>query len=165
MAPTAPAVNHLLFPEDSLLLFKSSAEGATRISELLETYCNASGQRINNEKSSIFFSKRCPQTVKDEVKQILNVTNESLSERYLGMPTEVGQSKMGTFKYLRDKIWDKVRGWMEKLLSSTGKEVLIKAVAQAIPVYSMACFRLPRGLCESVTSLIRQFWWGSKQGK
>ena len=54
---------------------------------------------------------------------------------------------------------------MDKILSTGGKEVLIKSVAQAITVFSMSCFRLPRGLCESVTSLIRQFWWGSKQGK
>lgn len=54
-------------------------------------------------------------------------------------------------------------GW--KLLSYAGKEVLIKAVAQAIPVYSMACFRLPRGVCENITSIIRQFWWGSKRGR
>lgn len=103
--------------------------------------------------------------VRDGVKNILNVHNESLSARYLGMPTDVGHSKNGTFKYLRDRVWEKVRGWMEKLLSSAGKEVLIKSVAQEIPVYSMACFRLPQGLCDSVTSLIRQFWWGSKQGR
>ena len=95
----------------------------------------------------------------------LQVQNESLSDRYLGMPTDVGHSKNGTFKYLRDRVWEKVRGWMEKLLSATGKEVLIKLVAQAIPVYSMPCFRLPRGVCDDVTSLIRQFWWGSKRGK
>jgi len=54
---------------------------------------------------------------------------------------------------------------MEKLLSVAGKEVLIKSVAQALPVFLMSCFILPRGLCESITSLIRQFWWGSKRGK
>ena len=73
------------------------------------------------------------------------------------MPTDVGHSKNGTFKYLRDRVWEKVKGWMEKLLSAAGKEVLIKAVAQAIPVYSMSCFRLPRGLCDSISSIIRQF--------
>lgn len=120
---------------------------------------------MNNEKSSIFFSRGCPQPLRESVKGALNVQNESLSDRYLGMPTVVDHSKNGTFKYLRDRVWEKIKGWMEKLLSAAGKEVLIKSVAQSIPVYSMACFRLPRGLCESVTSIIRQFWWGSIQGR
>ena len=98
------------------------------------------------------------------MKNILNVHNESLNERYLGMPTDVGQSKNGVFKYLRDRVWEKVKGWMQKLLSAAGKEILIKSVAQAIPVFSMACFRLPRGLCDNITSIIRQFWWGSSRG-
>ena len=85
------------------------------------------------------------------------------------MPTDAGHSKNGTFKYLRDRVWEKVKGWMEKLLSTAGKEVLIKAVAQAIPVYSMSCFRLPRGLCDSISSIIRQFdvcvWGGGGVSK
>ena len=59
------------------------------------------------------------------------------------MPIDVGHSKNGTFKYLWDRVWEKIKGWMEKLLSAAVKEVLNKSVAQAIPVYSMACFRLP----------------------
>ena len=73
--------------------------------------------------------------MRQQIKNILHVHNESLSDRYLGMPTDVGESKMGTFKYLKDRVWEKVKGWMEKLLSSAGKEVLIKAVAQALSVF------------------------------
>ena len=43
--------------------------------------------------------------------------------------------------------------------------MLIKSVVQAIPTYSMAIFKLPRGLCQHLTSIIRKFWWGSKDGK
>jgi hypothetical protein len=46
---------------------------------------------------------------------------------------------------------------MEPCLSSGGKEVLIKSVAQAIPIYSMSCFKLPRGLCKHINSLLRNF--------
>ena len=91
--------------------------------------------------------------------------NESLLEKYLGLPTDVGGSKEGCFRYLKDRIWKQVQGWMEKTLSVGGKEVLIKSVAQAIPVYSLACFRLPRGLCDNINTIIRQFWLGSKRGK
>ena len=118
----------------------------------------------SNDKSSIFFSKGCPQNLRDEVKNRLNVHNESLNEHYLGMPTDVGQSKNGTFKYLRDRVWDKVKGWMEKLLSAAWKEVLIKSVAQAIPVYSMSYFSLPRGLCDSVHRSSDSFGGGVRGG-
>jgi hypothetical protein len=55
--------------DDSLLFFKGSREGAEALSNFLESYCQASGRRINKEKSSIFFSKRCPQIRRDEVKK------------------------------------------------------------------------------------------------
>ena len=129
---------------------------------MLNTYCQATGQRINYSKSSIFFSKGCPQIVRDAVKGCLQVPNESLSDRYLGMPTDIGHSKKGTFKHLSDRVWDKVKGWMSKCLSAGEKEVLIKSVAQAIPVFSMSCFKLPRGLCEHLNMLIRKFWWGAQ---
>ena len=54
----------------------------------------------------------------------------------------------------------KLAEWKEKLLSSVGKEILIKAVAQAVPSYTMSCFKLPDTLCEELTGMVRQFWWG-----
>lgn len=48
-------------------------------------------------------------------------------------------------------------------MSKAGKEILIKAVAQATPTYSISCFKLPDSLCEDLTSLIRNFWWGQRQ--
>lgn len=102
---------------------------------------------------------------RQEVKTMLNVTNETLNEKYLGLPSDVGRSKNGAFAYLKDRVWKRVQGYMEKLLAGSGKEVLIKSVVQAIPTYSMSVFKLPRGLCEHITSLIRKFWWGSKAGE
>ena len=50
-------------------------------------------------------------------------------------------------------------------MSTAGKKVLVKSVAQSVPVFSMSCFKLPRGLCEHLNKLIRKFWWGTKEGK
>ena len=94
------------------------------------------------DKSSIHFAKGVSNRTREEIKNILNVQNESHSEKYLGMPSDVGASTNGAFKYLKDRIWKRIQGWMENCLSAGGKEVLIKAVAQAIPTYSMSCFKL-----------------------
>ena len=148
VAPSAPMVSHLLFADDSLLFFKANRESALEVKEVLQLYCDASGQQVNMDKSSIHFAKGCRNNVREEIKDILQVHNVSLSEKYLGMPSDVGNSVNGAFKYLKDRVWKKVQGWMEMLLSAAGKEVLIKSVAQAVPTFSMSCFRLPRGLCQ-----------------
>lgn len=54
---------------------------------------------------------------------------------------------------------------MEQILSSGVKGVLIKSVAQAIQMYSMSCFKLPRGLYQHIDGLLQSIWWGSKEGK
>ena len=49
------------------------------------------------------------------------------------------------------------------MLSKARKEVLIKVVAQVIPTYIMNCFKIPNSLCEDLTSMIWNFWWGQKK--
>ena len=53
-----------------------------------------------------------------------------------------------------------MQGWKEKLLSQVGKEIMIKAVVQSIPTYSMSVFKLPMGLCKDIEAMICKFWWG-----
>ena len=81
-------------------------------------------------------------------------------EKYLGLPFLVGKNKKNTFKEIKKKLAKKLAGWKEKFLSKARKEILIKAVAQAIPTYSMSCFTILDTLCDEMTSLIRNFWWG-----
>jgi hypothetical protein len=78
---------------------------------------------------------------RESIKNELDVHKETPNEKYLGMPSDVGKSKSGAFKYLKDKVWKKVLGWMEQLLSVGGKEILIKSVAQAVPTFSISCFK------------------------
>ena len=81
-------------------------------------------------------------------------------EAYLGLPSLVGRSKNNTFAQLKQRVANKVSGWKGKILTPIGKEVLIKFVAQVIPSYTMNCFLLPKTLCDELTRVIRQFWWG-----
>lgn len=51
----------------------------------------------------------------------------------------------------------KLKRWKERCLASAGKEVMIKAVATAIPVYTMGCFKLPQSICQDINKLMARF--------
>ena len=74
----------------------------------------------------------------------------------------MGRNKRANFNDIKDKLSKKLASWKGKLLSKAGKEVLIKAMAQGIPTYTMSRFKIPDSLCDELTSMIRQFWWGQR---
>ena len=51
--------------------------------------------------------------VKAEVCQILNIMTESLSDKYLGLPSMIGVDKVTCFKHLTERIKMLVNGWKE----------------------------------------------------
>ena len=86
VADTSPRVNHLLFADDCILFSKANVAEVGKITKLLAIYCGASGQRINNDKSSIYFGKGCAEQLRASIKVLLEVDNQSLNERYIGLP-------------------------------------------------------------------------------
>jgi len=120
---------------------------------------------INKAKSAVLFSRNTKPQQKKTVCDQLQVTKETMSERYLGLSVHVGKSKSGVFSYLKDRIWTRIQGWKEKFLSWAGKEILVKAVAQAIPTYAMGCFDITKSLCDQICSMICRFWWNHQEGK
>lgn len=54
---------------------------------------------------------------------------------------------------------DTTSDWKNVVLSWNWKANLVKACLQAMPLYSMSCFKLPKGLCNKLTSLALNYWW------
>ena len=78
-------------------------------------------------------------------------------EKYLGLPMVGGGDKVNTFKELRERIAKRVIGWKEKHISKVSREILIKTVAQAIAIYSMSLFKLPKVLCDDINSILAKY--------
>ena len=153
-----PKLTHLLFANDSLLFCRATMEECGKVLEILNMYEMASGQKVNRSKTSLFFSKSTPAELKHEIKVALGVPEIMQYEKYLGLPSFVGKRKKASFNYIKERVWRKLQGWEGKLLSQAGREVLLKVVIQAIPTYTMGCFKLPIGLCNEIEVLIKKFW-------
>lgn len=75
-------------------------------------------------------------------------------EKYLGLSSVFGRNKKASLNYIKEWVWNKFQGWEEKLLSQAGREILLKAVVQAIPTFAIGYFKLPMDLCHEVEMLI-----------
>lgn len=84
-------------------------------------------------------------------------------DKYLGLPTLVGKSHTQAFSGIKDRVWNCLNNWKTKFLTQAGREILIKAVVQAIPTYCMSVFLLPMSFCKELQGMMQGFWWGHKE--
>ncbi|XP_075670119.1 uncharacterized protein LOC142639867 [Castanea sativa] len=83
----APTLSNLMFADDSILFCQATIGEVEVINDVLQTYANASGQCINMEKSSVYFSSNTRGSQRDEIVSLLGVKEVKRFESYLGLPT------------------------------------------------------------------------------
>ncbi|KAK0584046.1 hypothetical protein LWI29_006910 [Acer saccharum] len=160
-----PLISHMFFADDSILFSRASWECSLSIREILHVYACGSGQEINLQKSKVTFSPNVVEETKAVLIDLLGIEECLQQDQYLGLPTLVGRNKRIVFNDIMERVWKKLRSWKDNYFSVGGKEILIRAVAQAIPNYVMSIFQLLVGLCKDLGSMFSKFWWGSKEGK
>ena len=150
----------VFFADDSLLFCRANSTECSKVMDLLSLYEEVSGQKINRGKTTLFFNKLVTEANKQIIKGILGVCEIHHHEKYLGLPSLMGIGKKASINYLKKRVWRKLQRWEGELLSQASREVLIKTIIQAIPSYTMGCFKLLVGLCNEIEVMVRKFWWG-----
>lgn len=143
---------------------KGATDKAMNLKHILEDYCNASGQRVNFAKSTLYFNSAAHDNIKIEVAEVLHIQQVSNPGKYLGLPTIWGRSRRDALNVFKERIWSKIMGWRNKLLNNVGKEVLIKAVITSIPTYAMNFFRLPSTWCAEINAMTKSILVGDNNG-
>ena len=161
----APAVNHLLFADNSLFFSLANLKAARNLKDIFFKYESVSGQAINLSKSTITFGSKVRDDVKIRMRNVLGIHNEEGIGKYLGLPEQFGSKKSEMFAYIVDKVKKVEQGWKQKHLTHGGKEVLLKSIALAMPIFSMNIFRLPKKICDEIIAILARFWWGSGKAK
>ena len=128
LCKNGPKISHLLFVDDSLLFCRAKVGDVSKILEILGKYERALGQKINANKTTIFFGGNVTESAKQQVQNLFGVSEKKEYEKYLGLPAVVGRNKRASLNHIKDCVWGKLQGWKGKLLSQAEKEVLLKVV-------------------------------------
>ena len=166
VARACPPISHLLFADDSLFFCKAQREECQTILRILKEY-EVSGQLINFQKSSIQFGHKIEESQRQEMRDILGIQNLGGMGSYLGLPENIGGSKIQVFSFVQERLANRINGWTFKFFSKGGKEVIIISVVMALPNHVMSCYRLPKATAKKLTAAVAQFWWspgGSTKG-
>lgn len=163
VARRAPAVSHLLFADDALLFFKANKQEAKAIKDCLGVYEVASRQTVNLQKNCVVFSGNTQIGLRNDICSSLGVDQKDDLGKYLGLPSFMNRNKRAIFDFIEQKIRQRTSGWNKKYLTNAGKEVLIKSVAQSMPVFAMSIYLLPMSTCMDIERCLNRFWWGSKR--
>lgn len=117
-------INHLFFADDCILFGDATSNGARVVRDVIREYETVSGQRVNFDKSLIYFGANVDSDFKVDIVNLLGVREALNPEKYLGLPMMIGRRKTWAFANIVDRFKKRIEGWSLRYLSMGGKRFL-----------------------------------------
>ena len=103
--------------------------------------------------------------LKSKICEKLNIQAANNLGNYLGFPLRNKVSNRNQFKFVVERVINKLAGWKFQLLSFVERTILVKSIMSTIPNYVMQGVTLPSHLCDKLDKISRDFLWGTTQEK
>ena len=81
--PRGPRISHLFFADDRIIFCRATSDDCAHLEQILETYEHATGQQLNREKTSLFFSQNTPLETQEDIKNRFGAKIIRQHETYL----------------------------------------------------------------------------------
>jgi hypothetical protein len=143
---------------------KASIAEAQQIKSILYDFCNQSGQTPNLQKSSIYFSKNVPATIRNNIKVIFPIQDLQPNTMHLGHPMIFShKDKNRAYTFIYNKFFAKFGTIKANKLNHAGRLQYIKSVLASIPIYYMSTVLFSKNFIERINTIVKRFWWTGVQ--
>ena len=163
VSQSGPAFSHLIFADDIVFFAKADLTNCIAIRDVLDVFCNLSGQSVSEAKSRIYFSSNVDIDTRESLSDVLGFSSTPNIGNYLEIPLRVTGDSSNEFNFILDRVKQKPAGWKANLLSLAGRNVLIQASTAAIPSYVMQCNLLPRRILDGIDRVNHDFLWDTTE--
>ncbi|XP_059073453.1 uncharacterized protein LOC131874206 [Cryptomeria japonica] len=155
--------SHCLFADDTLLFGMASMREARVIKKIIYDYAAFSGQKVNNQKSKVFFVN-VPTLVRDNLACFWSFHVGTFRCMYLGIPFFLGLDKTSFWDKVVHSITSRITSWNHKWLTMAGKILLIKSVLSVIPTYLMSILQASSQVIKKIKVSLKTFLWSDNLG-
>lgn len=158
-------ISHLFFADDLMLFAKVDEESYEAILEVLNNFCEESGQKVSLEKSRVYFSPNVQAEFREETCAKLGIQATTSIGKYLGFPINHKGAPRNRLNFIAERVMTKLSRWKARFLSFAGRSVLVKLVMSVVPNYVMQGTTLLAHLCEKLDKINRDFLLGTTSEK
>uniref|UniRef100_A0A803PDD3 Reverse transcriptase n=1 Tax=Cannabis sativa TaxID=3483 RepID=A0A803PDD3_CANSA len=144
-----------------LLMTKNEAASVKEANNFLkcfDEYCAWSGQAVNYQKSTVYFTQGVPSNKAKEIMNILGMKRMQNDSIYLGLPLFRSFKRSKDLNFLVDKVMKRVKSWKTRLLSKAGRACLIQSVGSSLATYVAASDVIPKTIARKVDKELTDFW-------
>lgn len=156
-------ISHSLFADDVMVMIRGNKRSISALKNLLHSFRQLTGLRINSGKSAVYFSKWAEPSFMHSVSSQLSISKGIYPFRYLGTMLSQSWPKVKDYSFLIENIRNRLAGWKASSLSQAGRMVLVQHVLQATPVHNMIAGWIPRTVISKIEMLFRSFLWSGGQ--
>jgi hypothetical protein len=161
LKPILPKAAHLwcsLYADDAAIFTDPSATKLDRLHKILTFFGDCLGLKINISKTEIYPIRLDDAAVSQLLQNFPGKICKFLG-KYLGLPLHIRKLRRIDMQPLIDKIGARLPSWKGKLLSTSGRETLVKTMLSSLPIYHMTVFPERKWLIRKIDHLRRSFLW------
>lgn len=158
---TSCPLTHLFFANDLMLFGQANLSTCRTIMDVLNTFCDMSGQTISLAKSKLFVSPNVRRRKARRFRDFCGIPLTNDLGKYLGVPLFHKRVSKNHFNQLIEKMKRKLCGWKSNTLRLSGRATLAQSVTTTIPSYIIQTMKLPASVCVKLDRLNRNFIWAT----